>query len=76
MRSCLQKLDTGFCYYGFVSLLAEKSITIFYFFLSEIIFHEKMVSLSNNDRFDNDKIFLCNIWHFSIINLDLEKLGP
>ena len=26
-----------------------------------------MVSLSNNDRFDNDKIFLRNIWHFSVI---------
>ena len=26
-----------------------------------------MVSLSNNDRFDNDKIFLYNIWHFSVI---------
>ena len=28
-----------------------------------------MVSLSNNDRFDNDKIFFNNddIWHFSII---------
>ena len=33
-----------------------KSITIIYFFLSEIIFCEKMVSPSNNDRFDNDKI--------------------
>ena len=26
-----------------------------------------MVSLSNNDRFDNDKIFLRNIWHLSVI---------
>ena len=26
-----------------------------------------MVSLSNNDRFDNDKIFLRNIWHSSAI---------
>ena len=26
-----------------------------------------MVSLSNNDRFDNNKIFLRNIWHFSVI---------
>ena len=26
-----------------------------------------MVLLSNNDRFDNDKIFLCNIQHFFII---------
>ena len=43
-----------------------KSITIF-FFLSEIIFREKMVSLSNNDTFNNDKIFLYNIWHFSEI---------
>ena len=44
-------------------------MTIIYFFLSEIIFREKMVSLSNNDRFDNDKIFFNNddIWHFSII---------
>ena len=24
-------------------------------------------TLSNNDIFDNDKIFLCNIWHFSVI---------
>ena len=23
-----------------------------------------MVSFSNNDRFDNDNIFLRNIWHF------------
>ena len=44
----------------------HKSITIIYFFLSEIIFCEKMVSLSNNDRFDNDKIFLRKIWHFSV----------
>ena len=26
-----------------------------------------MVLLSNNDRFDNDKIFLRNIYHFSVI---------
>ena len=26
-----------------------------------------MVSLSNNDRFDNDKTFLRNIWHLSVI---------
>ena len=26
-----------------------------------------MVSLSNNDTFNNDKIFLYNIWHFSEI---------
>ena len=26
-----------------------------------------MVSLSNIDRFDNDKIFLRGIWHFFII---------
>ena len=45
-------------------------MTIIYFFLSEIIFREKMVSLSNNDRFDNDKIFLCNIWHFSVITIN------
>ena len=42
-------------------------ITINYFFLSEIIFREKMVSLSNNDIFDNDKTFLRNVWHFSVI---------
>ena len=36
----------------------QKSIAIIYFFLSEIIFCEKMVSLPNNYRFDNDKIFL------------------
>ena len=35
-------------------------ITIIYFFLSEIIFREKMVLLSSNDRFDNDKIFFDN----------------
>ena len=50
-----------------LKVAGHKSITIIWFFLSEIIFREKMVSLSNNDRFDNDKIFLCNIWHFSII---------
>ena len=38
-----------------------------YFFLFEIIFHEKMVWLSNNDRLENDKIFLHNIWHFSVM---------
>ena len=48
----------------------HKSITIIYFFLSEIIFREKMVSLSNNDRFDNDKIFLRNTWHFSVITIN------
>ena len=48
----------------------HKSITIIYFFLSEIIFREKMVSLSNNDRFGNDKIFLCNVWHFSVITIN------
>ena len=42
-------------------------ITINYFFHSEIIFREKMVSLSNNDIFDNDKTFLRNVWHFSVI---------
>ena len=26
-----------------------------------------MVSLLDNDRFDNDKIFLRDIWHFSVI---------
>ena len=26
-----------------------------------------MVSLSSNNRFDNDKIFLPNIWDFSVI---------
>ena len=31
----------------------RQSITIIYFFLSEIIFCEKMVSLSNNDRLDD-----------------------
>ena len=44
----------------------HKSITINLFFLSEIISREKMVSLSNNDRFYNN-IFLCNIWNFSVI---------
>ena len=44
-----------------------KSITIIYFFLSEIIFRERIAALSNNDRFDNYKIFLRNIWHFSVI---------
>ena len=50
-----------------LEVAGHKSWTIIYFFLSEIIFREKMVSLSNNDRFDNNKIFLPNIWHFSII---------
>ena len=50
-----------------LKVAGHKSITIVYFFLSEIIFREKMVSLSNNDRFDNDKIFLRNIWHLSVI---------
>ena len=26
-----------------------------------------MVSLLDNDRFDNDKIFVRDIWHFSVI---------
>ena len=38
-----------------------KSLTIIHFFLSEIFFCEKMVLISNNDRFDNDVIFLRNI---------------
>ena len=37
-----------------------------YFFLSEIIFHEKVVSLSSNDRFDSDKIFLLKYLTFGI----------
>ena len=49
-----------------LKVTGNKSITIIYFFLSEIIFCERMISLSNNDRFD-DKIFLRNIWHFSVI---------
>ena len=49
-----------------LKVAGHKSVTV-YFFLSEIIFREKMVSLSNNDRFHDDNIFLCNIWHFSII---------
>ena len=49
-----------------LKVAGHKSITV-YFFLSEIIFREKMVSLSNNDRFHDDNIFLRNIWHFSII---------
>ena len=53
-----------------LKLAGHKFITI-YFFLSEIIFREKMVSVSKNDRFDNDKNFFNNdndnIWHFSII---------
>ena len=40
--------------------VAAKSPTTIYFFLSEIIFREKMVLLSSNDRFDNDKIFFDN----------------
>ena len=50
-----------------LKVAGHKSITMIYFFLSEIIFCEKMVSLSSSDRFDNDKIFLRNMWHFSII---------
>ena len=49
-----------------LKVAGHKSITIC-FFLSEIIFREKMVSLSNNDRFDDAKIFHCKVWHFSII---------
>ena len=49
-----------------LKVAGHKSITIIFFF-SEMIFCEKMVSFSNSDRFDNDKIFLCNIWHISII---------
>ena len=45
----------------------HKSITIIHFFLSERIFSENMVSISSNDRFANDNIFLPNIWYFSII---------
>ena len=48
-----------------LKVTGHKSITII--FLSEIIFRGKVVSLSNNDRFDDAKIFLCNSWHFSII---------
>ena len=44
----------------------HKSITTYFFSLWNIFFG-KIVSISNNDRFDNDKIFLCNIWHFSVI---------
>ena len=51
----------------FLSTIEPQMTWKLYFSLSEIIFHEKMVSLSNNDRFDNDKIFLRNIWHFSVI---------
>ena len=40
--------------------VTSKSPTTIYFFLSEIIFREKMVLLSSNDRFDNDKIFFDN----------------
>ena len=52
-----------------LKVTGHKSITI-YSFLSEIIFRKKMVSLSNNDKFDNNKIFLHNIWHFSIIRIN------
>ena len=45
-----------------LKVAGDKSLTIIYFFLSEKCFCEKIVSLSNNDRFD--KIFLPNIWHF------------
>ena len=34
-----------------------------------------MVLLSNNDRFDNDKIFLRNIWHFSVM-MTTRKIMP
>ena len=51
----------------FLSTIEPQMTWKLYFSLSEIIFHEKMVSLSNNDRFDNGKIFLHNIWHFCII---------
>ena len=51
--------------------VAEHKFMTIIFFLSEIIFPKKMVSFSNNDRFDNGKIFFDNdnenIWHFSII---------
>ena len=51
----------------------HKFMTIIYFFLSEIIFPKKMVSFSNNDRFENGKIFFDNdnenIWHFSITGI-------
>ena len=50
-----------------LKIAGHKLITIIYFFLSEIIFREKMVSVSSNNRFDNDKIFLPNIWDFSVI---------
>ena len=50
-----------------LKVAGHKSITIIHFLPSEIVVVEKMVSLSNNDRFDNDKIFLRNIWHFSVI---------
>ena len=49
-----------------LKVAGHKSTTI-YFFISEIIFRKKIVSLSNNDRFDNYKIFLPNVWHFSVI---------
>ena len=45
----------------------HKSITIIYFFSFWNDFSWKIISLSNNDRFDIDKIFLRNIWHFSVI---------
>ena len=53
-----------------LKLAVDKSITIICFFLSEITFREKMVSLSNNDKFDNDKIFLCKILAFLHDNRD------
>ena len=45
-----------------LKVAGHKSETI-YFFLSEIIFCENMVHFQKNDGFNNDKIFLCNIWH-------------
>ena len=50
-----------------LKVAGHKSITIIHFLPSEIVVVEKMVSLSNNDRFDNDKIFLHNSWHFFVI---------
>ena len=50
-----------------LKVTGHKSITKINFFLPEMVFCKKMVSLWNNDRFDNDKIFLQNIWHFSVI---------
>ena len=54
-----------------LQVAGNKFITIIYFFLSETIFREKIISLSNKDTFDNDKISFNNdndnIWHFSIM---------